>query len=100
MSSDYNLMPVFVGTPSYEKDPGDTMDYSVSWYHLGDDSIVTSTWTADGLTVVSSSTTGLVTTVFASGGTDGATGSLTNTIVTSGGRTLQRTIYIAVKDGI
>jgi hypothetical protein len=41
---------------------------------------------------------GLVTTVFVSGGTAGAINSLTNTIVTAVGRTLQRTLYIAVNE--
>jgi hypothetical protein len=100
MSTDYGLASSSSWAPSYEKDPSDVIDYSLSWHFLGTDTISTSTWTADGLTVDSSSTSGLVTTVFASGGTDGSLASLTNTIVTSSGRTLQRTVYIAVKDGI
>lgn len=100
MSTDYGLAVSPTWTPSYEKDPSDVIDYSLSWHHLGTDTISTSTWTSDGLTVDSSSYSGLVTTAFVSGGTDGAVASLTNTIVTSAGRTLQRTIYISVRDGI
>lgn len=100
MSTDYGLAVAPARPPSYEKDPSDTIDYSLSWHHIGADVILSSTWTADGLTVDSSSYTGLVTTAFVSGGTDGAIASLTNTIVTSAGRTLQRTVYISVRDGI
>jgi hypothetical protein len=84
--------------PSYEKDPSDTIDYTVSWHHLGGDTILTSTWESDGLTIGTDSISGLTTTVFASGGTVGAVHSLTNTVTTGMGRTLQRTVYIAVAE--
>lgn len=98
MSTDYGLVMTPAETPSYAKDPSDTIDYSLAWHQLGTDTISTSTWTSDGLTVGSDSITGQVTTVFVSGGTAGDVASLTNTITTGFGRTLQRTVYIAVAD--
>ena len=98
MSTDYGLAISPTEQASYQKDPSDTIDYSLSWHQLGTDTIVTSTWTSDDLAVGSSSISGLVTTCFVSGGTDGAVANLTNTIVTGMGRTLQRTVYIAVTD--
>lgn len=94
--SDYGLAVSSTRTPDYEKDVSDIVDYSKSWHQLGTDSILTSTWESDGLTIVSNSYTGLVTTVTVSGGTERAIHNLTNTITTAMGRTLQRTIYVAV----
>ena len=98
MSHDYGLAISPTEQASYQKDPSDTIDYSLSWHQLGTDVIVTSTWTSDDLTVGTSTIDGLVTTCFVSGGTDGAVANLTNTIITGMGRTLQRTVYIAVAD--
>lgn len=96
--SDYGLAISPTMPPSYEKDPSDVVDYVLSWHHLGTDSISASTWESDGLTLGSSSISGLVTSCFVSGGTAGEVTNLTNTITTSGGRTLQRTVYIAVRE--
>ena len=93
---DYGLSANNTKSPSYEKDASDVVDYSMSWYHLGTDTILTSVWESDGLTIGSDTVTGLITNVFVSGGTSGAVHSLTNTITTGMTRTLQRTIYIAV----
>ena len=98
MSNDYGLAMAQTEQASYQKDPSDTIDYSLSWHQLGTDTITGSTWTSDDLTVGSSTISGLVTTCFVSGGTDGAVANLTNTITTGMGRTLQRTVYIAVAD--
>jgi len=95
---DYGIASSDNRAPSYEKDPSDVIDLSTSWHHLGNDAILTSTWSSDGLTIDSNLFSGLVTTVFVSGGTAGAINSLTNTIVTAVGRTLQRTLYIAVNE--
>ena len=98
MSCDYGFVPTTSETPSYQKDPSDTIDYSLAWHQLGTDTIVSSAWTSDTLTVGAGSISGLVTTCFVSGGTDGEVANLTNTITTGMGRTLQRTVYIAVAD--
>jgi hypothetical protein len=96
--TDYGLAMTPGESPSYQKDPSDTIDYQLSWHHLGTDAIVSSSWESDGLSIVSSSVSGLVTTCFVSGGSDGEVTNLTNTITTGAGRTLQRTVYIAVGD--
>ncbi len=98
MTSDYGLAVTPCSAADYVKDASDTIDYSMSWHQLGTDSIVTSTWTADGLTVGNSTINGLVTTCFVSGGTEGNVATLTNTITTGMGRTLQRSIYVAVQE--
>ena len=94
--TDYGLAIASTEPPSYEKDPSDTNAYSMSWHNLGSDSILTATWTSDGFDVGASTVSGLVTTCFVSGGTDGAIHSLTCTVTTAMGRTVQRTTYIAV----
>lgn len=94
--TDYGMTVTPTMAPDYEKDVGDTIDYSQSWHQLGSDTIVTSDWTSDGLTVVSDSVDGLTTTVIVSGGSDGAVHSLTNQITTGMGRILERTIYVGV----
>jgi len=83
------------------KDPSDVKDYAIDWSVLltaeGETTINTSTWAVSvptGLTI-NSSTTGTTTTiVWVSAGTSGVTYGLTNTIVTAGGRTHERTIFI------
>ena len=88
------------------KDPSDVLDYAIDWEDAlaaDSDTISTSNWSTSspaGLTVESSpapSIVGFVTTVWASGGTPYTTYGLTNTIVTTGGRTYQRTISIPVQ---
>ena len=96
--TDYGLAIAPTESPSYAKDPSDTIDYSISWHQLGSDSITTSVWESDSLTVGTSTIVGLVTTCFVSGGTAGEVTNLTNTITTGMGRTLQRTVYISVAD--
>ena len=96
--SDYGWTATPPEMPSYAKDPSDTIDYSLSWHHLGTDTISTATWTSDTLTVGTSTITGQVTTCFVSGGTAGEVANLTCTVTTGMGRTLQRTVYISVVD--
>lgn len=93
---DYGLSANNAKSPSYEKDVSDVVDYSMSWYHLENDTILTSVWESDGLTIGVDTFTGLITNVFVSGGTVGAIHNLTNTVTTGMSRTLQRTLYIAV----
>jgi hypothetical protein len=96
--SDYGLAVSNTKSPSYEKDASDVVDYSMSWHHLGTDTILTSVWESDGLTIGTNTFDGLVTNVFVSGGTSGAIHSLTNTVTTGMSRTLQRTVYISVNE--
>jgi hypothetical protein len=97
--SDYGLaMDAARPSPSYAKDPSDTIDYALSWHQIGDDTISTSVWESDSLTVGVDTIVGKVTTCFVSGGTAGDLASLTNTITTGVGRTLQRTVYISVEE--
>ena len=84
--------------PSYGKDPSDVIDIPMSWQQLGTDAIIESSWTSEGLTVGTAAWAGLNTWCFVSGGTAGSVYNLTNTITTGMGRTLQRTVYIAVSE--
>lgn len=84
------------------KDPADVKDYKVrcaDW--LAGDTIATATWTMPaGLTKDSQqlSDTNTSAVIWISGGTAGQDYSITLTIVTAGGRTLQVTIKIKVKE--
>lgn len=86
----------------FVKDPSDELDYKVDWseWLAGSspvDTIATSTWTVDaGITKDSDSNTTTDATIWLSGGTAGRTYHVTNRIVTAGGRTAERSIYIAV----
>lgn len=80
------------------KDPDSTIDYGVDWssWLASGETISTSTWPELGdLTEVSSSNTTTATAIFVSGGTPGATYTLTNRIVTNQGRTEDRSMFIA-----
>lgn len=84
---------------TFVKDPDDVLDYQIDWsdWLPTGDTISTSTWTADtGITVDSESETTTVATVWLSGGTVGNTYSVRNRIVTTGGRTKDKTIRIRV----
>jgi hypothetical protein len=68
----------------------ETDTHTLDWSdRLGTDTIATSTWTADGPTVASSSNTTTTATAKFSG-----TGTLTNTVVTAGGLTLVQEIRV------
>jgi hypothetical protein len=84
---------------SFIKDPDAVLDYAVDWTDfLGVDTIASSTWTVGtGLTKVTNSNTTKVATVWLSGGTIATEYSVTNRIVTAGGRTDDRTLTIAVE---
>ena len=85
---------------SFIKDPNAVLDYTVDWSEwLDGDTISTSSWTvATGLTKASDSKTSTAATAWLSGGTVGVTYEATNRIVTAGGRTEDRTIYIMVME--
>lgn len=85
---------------TFQKDPNAVLDYTIDWREwLGDDTILTSTWTmppgiSNGGTINSPTTA----TIWLAAGTSGTPYSVYNTIVTAGGRTEKRTIKINVLD--
>ena len=80
------------------KDPADVLDYQINWTDLLDgDTIATSVWTVPvGFTTVSTSNTTTTATVWLSGGTVGVH-QVTNTVTTSGARTYERSVQLAVE---
>lgn len=86
---------------SFKKDPDAVLEYAVDWSAwLGEDTIESSDWTdvTTGITVDSESFTDTTATVWLSGGTAGTRYTLTNHIVTVGGRTDDRTIAVTVQE--
>jgi|TARA_Y100000310_G_C20463516_1_gene706471 hypothetical protein len=75
------------------KDPDEVLDWNVEWTtELSGDTISTSTFTVDGVTLDSDSNTTTDATAWISGGTLGALASITNEIVTASGRTFNKSI--------
>ena len=82
--------------PVAEKRACESKDFELSWaVRLDGDSISTSAWVSDDLTVVQSGISGSKTTVRLSGGTGGVS-TAENTIVTSAGYTYQHTLAIRI----
>lgn len=81
------------------KGPTEVLDYLVNWTAaLEGDPIVGSTWTLpSGLTTSQNSFTSSTTTVWIGGGS-GGTYDLVNTITTTAGRVLVRTVQLKVAD--
>jgi len=81
-----------------EKDPEEVLDYVLDWSaKLGEDTISTSAWSVPGGVSEDSSSAGdQSATIWISGGTTGTVYTLTNTIVTTGGRTLEQSLYLSV----
>jgi len=90
-------------TPKMLKDPSAELDYGFNWADRGwlaaGETITTSTWTVPaGLTQLTSGVSGgTVTTVWLSGGAAENDYMITNRIVTSGGRTDERSLIIRVR---
>lgn len=82
------------------KDPQETADYAIDWAELLDDSetISTSSWAVSptGPTLSGAGTSGTRAYVFVAGGTAGTEYVLTNTIITSGGRTYEKSLVVPV----
>lgn len=81
------------------KDPDAVLDYGCDWSDwLDGDTLSTSSWTIApaGLTKVSDSLTATTTTVWLSGGTVSTVYTVTNRIVTAGGRTEDRSFEVVV----
>jgi len=100
MSDDYGSYIETCSTPDFLKDPDSTEDFAFNWVaELDGDSITSSSFTLpDGLTQVSVANTSSVAQIFVSGGASGNTYRITNRIISSGGRTLDKTIRIYVRD--
>jgi hypothetical protein len=83
-----------------EKDPNEVLDYQVDWTAKlsQGETISTSQFIVDGgVTVQSSSNTSSTTTVWLTGGTEGATANILNRITTSGGRTMDETVLLPIR---
>jgi len=81
------------------KTPIENKDYSITWAtDLGTDTIATSSWSISpaGPTITTSSFTSQGTTAWISGGTAALFYDVTNTITTTGGRTLTETFKLEV----
>lgn len=87
-------------TSEFDHAPGSNLDYSLNWVSwLGvSETIQSSSWTATaGITLSSEQNSSGITSVFAAGGVVGRIYTLTNTIVTSAGRTDSRVIVLSCK---
>ena len=87
-----------------DKDPADVLDYGLEWSEQlaltsPADTISSATWTVPaGLTAGAQSVVSGVATSFLSGGTAGTDYTVTCRIVTAGGRTLERSVKLLVKE--
>lgn len=83
------------------KDPNSTLDWTFDWSNwlAALETISTATFTTTaGITVTTSTNTSTSATVWLSGGNTGQIYSVTSTVVTSGGRTDERSITIRVQN--
>jgi hypothetical protein len=82
-----------------DKDPTDVDDFTLSFVReLGTETIATTAWTATaGITLGATGNTDTTATVRISGGTAGTDYTATCTVTTSGGRTLQRSSLLRVR---
>lgn len=83
---------------TFPKDPNAVLDYTLDWaLWLNGDTISTSTWTVPaGITNVLATKTTTATTIWISAGTLATSYSVVNKIVTTNGRTEERTIVFAL----
>lgn len=81
------------------KDPDEVLDYQIDWSpRLGEDTIASSTWIVPtGISQDSDSHDTMKTTIWLSGGTTDESYTLTNRIVTNGGRTMDQSVKIKIK---
>ena len=82
------------------KDPDAVLDYSVNWARwLDGDEILSSEWIIpEGLSKVIDNFTETKATVWISGGTAGASYTITNRITTAAGRTEDRSLTVYLKE--
>ena len=85
---------------TFVKDPDAVLDYALDWTKwLEGDTLTSGTWTIDaGPTIASQNVSAGIVTMFLSGGVDGTTYVARCRIVTTGGRTEDRTIHIQVRE--
>lgn len=85
---------------TFAKDPHAVLDYSVDWTRwLAGDEIATSEWiVAAGITKASETNSPTKAMVWLSGGAAGQSYSVTNRIMTTGGRTEDRSFTIRVEE--
>lgn len=85
---------------TFSKDPNAVLDYTLDWkVWLGDDTIVTSTWTVPGgLTNTGVTFSSTTSTIWLSGGVSGTSYSVYCQITTAAGRTEKRTFKLNVLD--
>jgi hypothetical protein len=92
--------PQFVPPPGlYVQDPTEVLDYQINWADFlpTGDAIASSAWTADtGLTVTTGGYTATTTTVWVSGGTARYLYRVTNTVTTTGGRTIDKVLKFKI----
>jgi hypothetical protein len=89
------------GWPVIDKDPEAVLDYSIDWTDwLADvsDTISAATVTVSGITKNTSTNTSVKVTAWLQGGVPAQMPSATYQIVTTGGRTDERTIYFNIKE--
>lgn len=98
--SDYGALADYGWQPDYSKDPNETIDFAFNWKpKLDGDTISTASFVLpDGLTSVSTSNTTTTATIFVSGGSEGSTYRITSRVVTAGGRTMDWTAYVLVRE--
>lgn len=83
-----------------DKDPNEVLDYQLNWTErLDGDTIDVSTWIVpDGLVEDSSSNTTSASTIWLSGGVLGERYTLTNRVETAGGRVMDQSVRIKIKE--
>jgi hypothetical protein len=84
-----------------DKDPDEVVDYHIDWSaRLDGDTISTSTWVVpSGITKDSDENTTTSTTIWLSGGDEGATYVIVNRVDTAGGRTFDEVVTLTVASG-
>lgn len=87
-----------IGT--FAKDPSAVLDYTIDWTRWlpPGDAISSVAWTLSGITNAASSHSTTEATIWLSGGTDGTTYDVVCEIVTTGGRTDDRTFRVIVEN--
>lgn len=102
MAVDTYVVDAVTGKATILKDPDATLDYSFDWtawlLAISDTISSKSFIVVAPIVIVSQSVVGGICTVFLSGGVVGTTYPVVNRIVTAGGRTEDRTIYLKIKD--
>ena len=86
---------------SWKKDPNSELDYAIDWstWLAASETISTSTWILEsGITKLSDTKTSTTTTVWISGGTASIDYTVTNRIITSAGRTVDRSFILFVRE--